>query len=241
MSKYADAYTAFRKAEREAVLFDNPDWHRADVHDERLKRLRAARKALRAATPARTAEGVSPAQGKATEALGNLRPTHADEVALIGNEWAKVEARLNAGYNLAKIIETADRQTLAAIVDRMPTRLIVTSPEPDDAIAEIEDMAVERLASMGDLTALASFEARSADQIASAWGAILEEVAEQHSVSTTASTMLFNADPDEWRMTVAQTPDDDHMVEKAIRDVSANLDFGGSPLLNAPGGSDGAR
>ncbi|OII24129.1 hypothetical protein [Curtobacterium sp. MCBA15_013] len=162
-------------------------------------------------------------------------------MALIGNEWAKIEARLNAGHNLTKMIESADRETLAAIVDRMPTRLIVTSPQPDDAIAEIEGLAVERLASMGDPTALAAVEASSAEQLGDAWAAVLEQAVSQHSVSATTSTLLYNADVEEWRATVGQTPDDDHLLEKAIRDVSANLDFGGSPLLNASGGPDGTR
>ncbi|WP_263091699.1 hypothetical protein [Curtobacterium sp. RIT-PI-V] len=67
---------------------------------------------------------------------------------MTSNEWAKVEVRLNAGQNLAKLIESADRETLAAIVDQMPTRLVTTSPEPEDAIAEIGALAVRRLAAL---------------------------------------------------------------------------------------------
>ncbi|MFJ4074784.1 hypothetical protein [Curtobacterium sp. NPDC089991] len=241
MSTYADAYVAFRKAEREAVLFDNSDWHRRAVHDERIKRLESARETLEKAMPAPAATDISAVQEKAADALRSLRPANADAVAVTSNEWAKVEARLNAGQNLAKLIEAADRETLSAVIDRMPTRLVSTSPEPEDAIAEIEALAVRRLAELGDETAASAIAAQRTASVASAWGAILEQASTRHSITADASALLYNADVDEWRATLAETPQDDHLIEQAIREVGANLDFGGSPFETASGGLDGTR
>lgn len=241
MSTYSAAYATFRAAERAAVQWDNPNWHRSAVHDERVKRLREARETLTRALPAPTANDPSKVQEKAKEALRNLRPGSADAVAVVSNDWAKIEARLDAGQNLAKLIAAADRETLTALVDRMPTRLVTTSPEPDDAIAEIETLALERLAALGDQTATEALRAQQALAVTSAWGAVLEQALTRHSITADTSALLFNADPDEWRATVAQTPEDDYLIERAIRDIGANLDFGGSPYETATGGLDGAR
>ncbi len=56
-----------------------------------------------------------------------------------------------------------------------------------------------------------------------------------------ASALLHNADPDEWRATLAETPHDDYPIEQAVREVGANLDFGGTPYETAAGAFGGTR
>lgn len=53
--------------------------------------------------------------------IAGLAPRSADEIAQIQHAWAKIEKRLDAGQSLHALLTSADRATLAGILDGLPT------------------------------------------------------------------------------------------------------------------------
>jgi hypothetical protein len=227
MTALADAFRKFKAAERAAVEYRNDSLTSEALQQERARRLASARDELRKASPAEAGQDLEEAERKRQQALDALAPTNADSVAVIGNEWAKVEALLDAGRNLAQLIEDASALRIAAILDRMPTRLVITSEEPDAALAEITDLSMKRLAVLGNPSASAAAELYQSAVFASAWQQVIAQAAEPFSeVSVSALTALYNASPDDHEVVQAGLAFD-AQVQNAIRQVDASR----TPLL----------
>ncbi|MFJ2354498.1 hypothetical protein [Frigoribacterium sp. NPDC087798] len=222
MTVLAEAFRKFKAAERAAVAYGNDDLTPAALQQERSRRLAAAREELRKVAPQADRQGFDEVKRKRQEAIDGLAPSNADAVALIGNEWTKVEAMLNAGHNLAQMIEKASPLRITAILDQMPTRLIMTSEEPDDALAEVTGLALERLAALGNPAAQAAGELYKAAVHDSAWAQIIDQAATPFTdVSVTALTALYSASPDD-HDAVSDSLEFDAVVQNGVRQADAS-------------------
>lgn len=150
-----------------AVRWKHPDYNNSGITRERARRLAEARKTLAAAVPPKTErKGEDPRGG----VIAGLAPKTADEIAQVQHAWSKIEKRLDAGQSLHTLLTSADRVTLAAILDGLPTRRdVLESSESDSIIAEVQQVAFRRLVEIGDEAAV-SAQAQTAilDQ-ADAW------------------------------------------------------------------------
>lgn len=75
---------------------------------------------------------------------------------MTAHAWQKVAARLDAGQSLYTLVTTADRATLAAILDGLPTRPEVLEQQDGGAavVAEVQALAFDRLVELGDEAAV---------------------------------------------------------------------------------------
>ena len=221
MTALADAFRRFKTAERAAVQYSNDSLTRQALQRERARRLAAARDDFRAGAPQTDPASLEWAERKRQEALDALAPTDADSVALIGNEWAKVEALLDSGRNLEQLIVEASPLRLSAILDRMPTRLIVTSTEPDAALAEVTSLALDRLETLEDPAALLATGLTKTANHSGAWGRVIQQATTPfEEVGVPALTALYNASPEDYEA-VQEHLGYDAALSNAIRAVDA--------------------
>lgn len=207
MSTQSEAYAAYRASSRDAVRFTDPNWTNSAITRERARRLTAAREALRRALPAepKAAEGDP---SKRAEALAALLPRDAKSIAVTAHEWAKVSALLDAGRSLARMLQQAERTRLAAILDQLPTRLAVESPDPSGAIAEVEGMIFDRLVALGDRSATLAQAYDAVVARDAAWRAVILETIEAGAPTVSSLSALHYQSAEEYRATRDDRPDE---------------------------------
>ncbi|WP_461474465.1 hypothetical protein [Microbacterium sp. HJ5] len=134
-AKNVQTFKQFQDAVNAAVRWTHPDYTNNGITRERARRVAEARKALGAAVPPKIErKGDDPRAA----VIAGLAPKTADEIAQIQHAWAKIEKRLDAGQSLHTLVTTADRATLAAILDGLPTRPeVLKSSEADSIIREV--------------------------------------------------------------------------------------------------------
>jgi hypothetical protein len=212
---YPEAFRKFRASTKAAVEFNDPNWTNSAITRERVKRLTGARAELLATLPPETARKTAEPSLRA-KALEQLRPTNADTVAVTSNEWGKVKALLDAGRNLERMIQQADRTRLAAIIDRLPTELAVQYDDADDSITEVEELVLARLVELGDQAATQFQEAQQVADYETAWVQVIQE-AVAGEVSVGALTALYRATPEEHEATVGEDPFDEGAVASKVQ------------------------
>ncbi|RPE78969.1 MULTISPECIES: hypothetical protein [unclassified Frondihabitans] len=227
MTSLADAFRRFKTAERAAVEYNNADLTPQALQQERARRLTAARKELQKVSPAESGQGSDEAEAKRQEALAGLVPTNADTVATVGNEWAKVEALLRSGRGIGQLVENATPLRIAAIMDRYPTYLIDKgNDDPAAVVAEVTDLAMSRLADLGNPSAVAAAELDKSATYNSAWRGVIAETTEPFpNPSVNTLTALYSASRDDHE-TVQSGLAFDAQFESARKHVDASRVFG---------------
>lgn len=163
-----------------------------------------ARKALGAAVPPKIErKGDDPRAA----VIAGLAPKTADEIAQIQHAWAKIEKRLDAGQSLHTLVTTAERATLAAILDGLPTRPeVLESSEADSIIREVQEVAFQRLVEVGDDAAVSAHAQTAILDQADAWSEFMaasvigEPTLAQHSA-------LQQSDPEGYPAIVSASAD----------------------------------
>ncbi|UXW85108.1 hypothetical protein NFX31_12900 [Microbacterium azadirachtae] len=176
-----------------AVRWTNPDYTNSGITRERARRVAQARKALAAAIPAKPErKGGDPRES----VIAGLAPKTADEIAQIQHAWAKVEKRLDAGQSLHAILTSADRDTLAAILDGISTRPEVLSAGDGGAsiVAEVQQVAYDRLLELGDPEATKAHDSVALLDQAEAWSDYIAALAEPGEPSLAVLSALQRAD-----------------------------------------------
>lgn len=150
-TNYAETLRKFNADVKSAVSFHNPDFTNSAITRQRIELLQRARTQLASKLPA--TRPANPVEERA-EIFDRLRPGTADAVAVTLNEWSKVQRLLESGRNFANLIAQADERRLAAIVDQFPTSEFADTPEGDEIVAEVQELAFRRLVELGDLEAV---------------------------------------------------------------------------------------
>lgn len=118
-ARNVQTFKQFQDSVSAAVRWTHPDYTNNGITRERARRVAEAWKALGAVVPPKTErKGEDPRAA----VIAGLAPKTADEIAQIQHAGAKVEKRLDAGQSLHTLLTSADRATLAAILDGLPTR-----------------------------------------------------------------------------------------------------------------------
>ena len=213
-TSYPAAFEKYNAASKAAVKFTNKNWTKSAITRERIRLLSEARAALVAAVPA-PAEDDAPDARATHEALAQLSPHNADTVAVTRNEWEKVKSLLDSGRNFAHLIDNADRNRLAAILDRLPTEIATQSDQPDDTIREVEGRVLARLAELGDEKASAAQAATGAAQHDGAWRKVIEQ-ATTGRVTVDTWSALHRSSPEEYRAALNDDDPERSEVQVAI-------------------------
>lgn len=217
-SNYSAAYAKFNAASKAAAKFTDKNWNEAAITRERVRLLAAARAELLAVVPA-LAEGEAPDAQATRAALAQLAPHDANTIAVTSNEWAKVKALLDSGRNFAHLIDNADRNRLAAILDRLPTEIATQTDQPDDTIREVENRVLARLAEIGDEKAKAAQAATTTAQHEAAWRKVIDE-ATKGRPSIGALSALHRTSPEDYRAVA----DDDDVERPEVNRTIDHLD-----------------
>ncbi|WP_336631114.1 MULTISPECIES: hypothetical protein [unclassified Microbacterium] len=228
-TQYLATVKQYQTAIAEAVRWTHPDYTASGISRERAKRVEAARAKLRAAVPAKPDRKGGDPRGAVVSALA---PCTADQVAVTAHAWQKVAARLDAGQSLHTLVTTADRATLAAILDGLPTRPEVLEQQDGGAaiVAEVQALAFDRLVELGDEAAV-SAQAQTAilDQ-ADAWSDYLAALAEPGEPSLAVVSALHRADPEGLAATRPESPVDAADTAEQVRGLDHLVAVGGIAL-----------
>lgn len=212
-----------------AVRWTHPDYTASGISRERAKRVEAARAALRAAVPAKPEhKGGDPRGG----VVAGLAPTTADQVAVTAHAWQKVAARLDAGQSLYTLVTTADRATLAAILDGLPTRPEVLEQQDGGAavVAEVQALAFDRLVELGDEAAVGAQAQTAILDQADAWSDYLAALAEPGEPSLAVVSALHRSDPEGLAATRPESPLDAADTAEQVRGLDRLVSVGGIAL-----------
>lgn len=216
-TKNVQTFKQFQDALAAAVRWTHPDYTNNGITRERARRVAEARKALGVAVPPKIERKGGDPRGAV---IAGLAPKTADEIA---HAWSKIEKRLDAGQSLHTLLTGADRATLAAILDGLPTRPeVLDSSEADSIIREVEQVAFRRLLEVGDEAAVSAHAQTAILDQADAWSEFMaasvigEPTIEQHSA-------LQQSDPEGYAAIVSASADGvgtservrtlDHMVQ----------------------------
>lgn len=219
-TKNVQTFKQFQDALAAAVRWTHPDYTNNGITRERARRVAEAREALGGAVPPKTERKGEDPRGAV---IAGLAPKTADEIAQIQHAWSKIEKRLDAGQSLHTLLTGADRATLAAILDGLPTRReVLESSEADSIIREVEQVAFRRLLEVGDEAAVSAHAQAAILDQADAWSesmaasVIGEPTIDQHSA-------LQQSDPEGYAAIVSASADGvetservrtlDHMVQ----------------------------
>lgn len=216
-TKHAATVRKFQAELAAAVRWTHPDYTHSGITRERARRVAEARKALRAAIPAKpTRAGADPRRA----VLDSLAPKSADEIAVLNHTWAKVAARLDAGQSLHAILTTADRATLAAILDGIGTRPEVLSHSDGGAsvVAEVQQVAFDRLVDLGEQDAVAARASTAVLDQADAWADFIAASAEGEP-SLGVISALQKADPEGFIAIRADSPLDSVETSERVRQI----------------------
>lgn len=223
------AFKQYREDVAKAVKFTHPDYSHSGIVRERVRRLTDARKTLIAKIPAKPAETV--VVDKRPEVLASLGPKTADQVAVQGREWAKVEAILKSGRPLEEVVlNTTSVERLAAIADNAEIWAHSQgSGQPDKIAGKINGMIFDRLVEVGHEGAVNALAVENLWATNAAWNAVLNEaLTGEHSVEALGA--LQSADPEGFDAYVrtAQSADPTGEVGRNVRAldnvvVSGNL------------------
>jgi hypothetical protein len=153
-------------------------------------------------------------------------------VAVVTNEWTKVEKLLAAGRNFDQLIRLADARRLAAILDRLPTELAIQSPDPEGVIQEVEQLTLARLAELGDPKAVEFAEVDRAARYESAWAGVVAG-AERGEVSVAAWSALNAWAPDEYSAIGVEGSLEEVEVASRLKQLDRTAE--------ASGGADGSH
>lgn len=222
-TNYAEAYSKFQKSIKEAVNFADPNWTNSAITRERIKRVKAARTELLKAVPEATGQPEQAVEARAA-VFAQLRPTDANTVAVTASEWAKVEKLLAAGRDLGQLIRTADRSRLAAILDQFPTSdVAVKTGDPEGVIREVEDLAFDRLVTLGDVQAKGVADASKVANHEGAWHQVIQEAA-RGNVSVGAQSALHKVAPEEFQATLGH-PEEEANVAAKLKSLDHTAQF----------------
>jgi hypothetical protein len=219
-SNHQAAFIAYQAALVEAEQMNDPDLT-AQANDDRRRQARTqARQALREAIPARP-DGPDPRDA----VLANLRPTTADDVALMRHERDKVDALLAADRNILAVIDGADEHRLAAIADAAETsERVLASSDPDGARAEILGRVFNRLAALGHDGAVTAQQDAQDRALTTAWADVLEDMADGQEPAYGPRAIIFQQDPDGYAGTLGMRPtvEDSRHLASATRKVQVD-------------------
>lgn len=176
--QYLDRFKEYDSALKQAVNYRNDSLTVEALRQEKRRRVHEAQRELKRDLP-NPATHSDLARVKANQALQNLAPKTADQVAVTVNEWAKVESMLSNGSSLETLISKADRNRLSAIYDRFPTSATATGLTELEAVKdEIDLRTLNRLAELSDADAVSSVESRNESESRAIWQKAIDETCE---------------------------------------------------------------
>lgn len=176
--QYLERFKQYDLAINKAVNYKNDSLTSEALKQQQQAMVSQAKKALRRDLPnPETHAGMAEVQSR--KALKQLTPTTTDQIALTKNEWSKVESLLSKGLQLGKVIADADTERLSAIYDQFPTSATATGlTDLDSVTEEINQLALTRLAELGNAQAQQAIEAQGRRQQVSTWHKAIEETCE---------------------------------------------------------------
>lgn len=191
----AEALRQFRAAARAALDIHDPDKTPEANARARRDAITRAREIFAAQIPA----AVEPTGPSRAEILNAHRPSTADTLAVAAREWEKVQALRKSGRRLDQIITGASPDRLGAILDNLEILPeVLASSEGDQITAEFEALIFDRLAALGDDSAMGRLDAEGKVAAPNAWSGVMTE-ALTGEVTTGAYSTLYLADPEACR------------------------------------------
>lgn len=192
---YAEALRQYRTAAEAALDIHDPDKTPEANARARRDALTRAREVLAAQIPA----AVEPTGPSRAEILNAHRPSTADTLAVAAREWEKVQALRKSGRRLDQIITGASPDRLGAILDNLEILPeVLSSSEGDQITAEFEALIFDRLAALGDDSAMGRLDAEREVAAPNAWSRVMAE-ALTGPVTVSAYSALYHADPEACR------------------------------------------
>ena len=191
----AEALRQFRAAARAALDIHDPDKTPEANARARRDAITRAREIFAAQIPA----AVEPTGPSRAEILNAHRPSTADTLAVAAREWEKVQALRKSGRRLDQIITGASPDRLGAILDNLEILPeVLASSEGGQITAEFEALIFDRLAALGDDSAMGRLDAEGKVAAPNAWSRVMTE-ALTGEVTTGAYSTLYLADPEACR------------------------------------------
>jgi len=177
---------------RAAEAYQNPDLTDPALLKVRAKMIADARAELAANRPAAPEQIADPR----ASVLAGLAPRNADDVALHSNERRKMADLMGAGRGLSQIVQGADAQRLAALLDDVEVHPeVLQSGNPAVAAENYRREIFDRLVSIEHEPAVAAAKVIADHEVQDAWSAALDEVG-RGPISGLTRTRLYNADRD---------------------------------------------
>lgn len=228
------AYKQYKQDLASAVSYSDRDLTHSAVTRRRAQRVEAARKALQAHTPA--APDPVTLEDRRPAVLAALRPTTADQVAVLQHEWATVEAALRSGRPIQQVLlEATTTQRVAAILANLEAwSYSQDTTDPAGVVADLESMAFDRLVEQGYEPAVSANTVAEAFQATAAWNRVLSESLTGE-VTLGALTDLHRWDADGYRQLAEINAEVDPAgdVAKAVARLDAVIASGELPQSEA--------
>lgn len=192
---FSEAYAQYKADLAKAASFTHPDYSHNGITRERARRVVEARRKFQAKIPSALDESLL--ADRRPQVLDALTPKNADQVAVHGHEWAKVEAGLKAGRVLQQaVMEATTVERLAAIADHAEAWAYgQETSDPAGVAADIRSMVYDRLVQIDYEPAVQANTSREQFAAHQAWHDVMTEaLGDDRSVETVAS--LHSADPE---------------------------------------------
>lgn len=220
MANYADATKRFRDEITATMHYTDLSLSREGLTRVQQQRVDAAREQLLAARP-----NIRSAAPSRDSVLTGMRPSSADEVAVLQHEQSKISALLDAGRSVSQIVSSADRGRLVALADLAETLpQVVASKHGDEIAAEVRSIAFDRLVELGDPVAVEAKRVEDAAAVPLAWHRAMTEAAERFDLSVDAMQDVYRVDPVGYDLALSDTAGVGVPAAKwlAVLDASAN-------------------
>lgn len=194
--KFQTAFLQYRTEQIAAQRLHDPDLTPEANRRRQADARAAARAKLRDAIPQRP-DGPDPRQA----VMDQIKPTTADQIAVLAHEQAKINALIDNGSNVLQLIDQADERRLTALADWAETSdRVLSSPDPEAAQAELRDRVFDRLADLGHEDAVKAQETAQDRELTLAVADALEGLA-RGELNGGAMTTIYRTDPDTYRGT----------------------------------------
>ncbi|KAA9110369.1 hypothetical protein [Microbacterium rhizomatis] len=175
---FQDAYAKYRSDIASAVRYTHRDLTNTGTVRQRHAHIMKARAELVSKIP--SAPDPSLLTDRRPGVLAKLAPTNADQVALDGREWAKVQAMLKAGLTIQQIAHDATTvERLAAIANNVEIWAYgLNTNSPEGFAQDVREFVFDRLVAMGHEEAVGATVVDQTYRSTAAWHQFLSDTIE---------------------------------------------------------------
>ncbi|WP_168627372.1 hypothetical protein [Cryobacterium sp. BB307] len=191
---FQDAYTQYRSDVAKAVTYTHHDLTHTGATRQRHARVMQARSALINKIP--SAPDPAVLQDRRPAVIESLAPKNADQVAVQGAEWAKVQAILKSGRVIQQaVMDTTSVERLAAIANNVEIWAYgLNTNDPEGFAEDVRSLVFDRLVALGHEGAVGAQSLDETFRTTAAWNKFLTDTIEGNGNASIQA--LYQVDPE---------------------------------------------